>query len=120
MKDLAHLPPMIGAELLAELQAAGISSGSSDSANGSRGALSGLAALPMTIWIEDDARLEEARVILDRILKNHNLDATAGSLQGQDEIRADQVLFDSPEDLPEDAGHHTDFLEGGSAAGDGD
>ena len=120
VKDLALLPAMIGAELLAELQTAGISSGSSDPANGSLGALSGLAAAPMSIWIEDDAQLEKARVILERILKSHNLDATAGNLQGHDEIKADQVHFDTLEGLPEDAGHHTDLLEGGSAAGDGD
>ena len=117
MKDLALLPPMIGGHLLAELQAAGISAGSSNLAPGSLGALPGLAAPSMTVWIEDEAQLEKARAILERILKSLNLDGSSGNLHGQDEIRADQA-FDSPEGFLEDAGNHSPHLEGDPGAGD--
>ena len=117
MQDLALLPPMIGGHLLAELQAAGISAGSSDLAPGSLGALPGLAAPSMTVWIEDEAQLEKARAILERILKSLNLDGSSGNLHGQDEIRADQA-FDSPQGFLEDAGNHSPNLEGDPGVGD--
>ena len=86
MKDVATLPPIVGSRLLAELEAEGIPAGSSDMAPGSLGAIPGLAMPSMTVWVEDEAHLEKAREILERLQK--------------------------------DAGDHTEYFEGDSAAED--
>ena len=69
MKDVATLPLIVGSRLLAELETEGIPAGSSDMAPGSLGAIPGLALPSVTIWVEDDAHLEKARAILERLQK---------------------------------------------------
>ena len=118
MKDLATLPPMIGGHLLAELQAAGISAGSSDLTADSMGSLQEFVTPSMTIWIEDAAQLEKARAILARILKSLGMDDASGALHGQGEIRAEQAPSDSPEGLIDDSGNHPHHFEGDSLAGE--
>ena len=95
MRDLANLPPMIGLQLLTELRSAGIAAGSSDLAPGSLGALPGLAAPSITIWIEQAGDLQKAREILERILRTFDLDGTAGNARAERGPAADQVVGDS-------------------------
>ena len=115
MKELATLPAVIGNRLLAELEAEGIHADCADLPSGDQ---SPFAAAMMTIRIEDQADLEKAKSILERILKSMGLDSTIGGLHAEDEIAPDRMIWNAPEGLPpggvDDPGH----FEGDATGGD--
>lgn len=113
MKDLCTLPSIIGHRVLAELDAAGIPAGAPDLSTESSGNLSGLAGSTMTIQIDHAADLEKARMILERILKAMNLDATLGGLHGENEIMPDRTTRTEPEGFLGDGGDHSGPFDAG-------
>ncbi|MFM1831859.1 MAG: hypothetical protein RLZZ461_175 [Planctomycetota bacterium] len=68
MHTVATLPHIVAMRLLAELDAAEIAAGSSDlMAPGVGGSIPGLEAPTVTVWVDQEADVERARRLLERI-----------------------------------------------------
>ena len=68
MHTVATLPHIVAMRLLAELDAAEIATGSSDlMATGVGGSIPGLEAPTVTVWVDQEADVERARRLLERI-----------------------------------------------------
>ncbi len=68
MHTVATLPHIVAMRLLAELDAAEIAAGSSDlMAPGVGGSIPGLEAPTVTVWVGQEADVERARRLLERI-----------------------------------------------------
>ncbi len=68
MHTVATLPHIVAMRLLAELDAAEIAAGSSDlMASGVGGSIPGLEAPTVTVWVDQEADVERARRLLERI-----------------------------------------------------
>jgi hypothetical protein len=68
MEEVATLPSIVALRLLEELDAAEIPAGSSDvMGSGVSGAIPGLDAPTVTVWVDDPAHVEVARGILERL-----------------------------------------------------
>jgi len=68
MNQVASLPSIVATRLLEELEAAEIPAGSSDvMSQGVGGAIPGLESPTVTVWVEDQAHVEQARRILERL-----------------------------------------------------
>lgn len=75
MEQLASLSPILGLRVLQELEDAGIPATTTDMlGSGAMGSLPGFAAPTITIWVPDEAALEQARVVLERV-QNEDLEA---------------------------------------------
>ena len=75
MEQLASLSPILGLRVLQELETAGIPATTTDMlGSGALGSLPGFTPPTITIWVPDQAALERARVVLERV-QNENLEA---------------------------------------------
>lgn len=84
MEQLASLSPILGLRVLQELEDAGIPATTTDMlGSGALGSLPGFTPPTITIWVPDEAALEQARVVLDRV-RNEDLEAEAEDFDEDD------------------------------------
>ena len=122
MVTLATVPAIVGSHLLTRLEAAGIPAGTADPASRSSAAFPTLDTPLVSIWIEDGSRLQEARAILEQVLRDLGLSGlpAADNLHQANENGAGRAIFDTSEGFGQDSGNLHGDHGGESTAGDAD
>lgn len=86
IEQLASLSPILGLRVLQELEAEGIPATTTDMlGSGALGSIPGFTAPTITIWVADEADLEPARAVLERV-RNEDL--------GEDDVSPDNTGSD--------------------------
>ena len=122
MITLATVPAIVGSHLLTRLEAAGIPAVTSDPTSRSSAASPTLDTPLVSIWIEDGSRLQEARAILEQVLRDLGLSSlpAADNLHQANETGSGRVILDTPEGFGQDSSNLHGDHGGESAAGDAD